>query len=409
MTIVAQPAADSHAIAQVMATEEFQQDPYPLYARLRSEQPLYRSPQGLCYLSRYGDVEKALRDLRLSNDRDRITRAMTGGKGASPLLSRLMRKLGRVMTNTDPPAHSRLRRLVNKAFSAARVRDFRPQIQAIADELLDAAQARGSSMDLVTAFAYPLASTAICALVGIPRRDHERVLEWLRQLENVTELGLSADEAERLVDDVYGYLRELISQRRAAPTDDFISALIRVEDGGDRLSEEEMLSACFVLIGSGYETPMNLIGNGVWTLLRHPDQLRALREKPELLAAAIEEMLRYESPSLSVIRVVAEPVEIAGGKLEEGDMVSLLLGAANRDPDRFVDPERFDITRPDSRHVSFGSSTHFCIGAPLVRVETAVAVGTLLRRFPGLQLDAETTQWRTNPSLRGLVHLEVAY
>ncbi|AKT40029.1 cytochrome P450 [Chondromyces crocatus] len=399
----------SPTIAEVMATPAFQLDPYPLYARLRDEQPLYRSPHGVAYLSRHADIEKALRDPRLSNDRDRIIRAMQAQKNDTQLMTRLMRKLGRVMTNSDPPYHARLRKLVGKAFNAGRIRDFRPQVQALTDDLLDAAQARGKGMDLIAALAYPLTSTVICALIGLPRDDQARFLAWFRQLEDPIGAGLSIGETEALVDTLYGALRALIHLREREPGDDFLSALVHAEEGGERLDEDELLSACFVLIGSGYETTMNLIANSVFTLLRHPDQLCALQEKPELLPQAIEEVLRYESPSLQVIRVVAEPVPIADGTLEEGEMVSLLLGAANRDPLRFPDAERFDITRTDSRHVSLGSGIHFCLGAPLARLEAAVAVGTVLRRFPSLRFEDSTPAWRPNPALRGLAHLNVAW
>ena len=397
------------AIALAMASPAFSQDPYPLYARRREEQPLYRSPQGIAHLSRYADVDAALRDLRLSNDRDRLARSLAGGQGVGETLSRLMRKLGRVMTNTDPPDHARLRKLVNKAFSAGRVRDFRPNIQAITDELLDAAQAAGPSFDVVSALAYPLTTTVLCELVGLPRSEQAQAIEWTYLLENPNSAGLSVEQIEGIIDDLYGYLRSLVAQRRAKPTGDFVSALLNVEEGGDRLSEDELLNACFVLLTSGYESTMNLIGNAVLTLLKHPDQLTQLQANPELLCPAIEEVLRYESPSLLVIRSVAEPFEIAGGRLEEGELVYLLLGSANRYPARFPNPDRFDIARGDNRHVSFGVGIHFCLGAPLARLEAEVALGTLLRRFPRLRMETDKVEWRTNRALRGLVSLPVAY
>jgi len=400
---------ETDAIAEAMASPAFSQDPYPLYARLREEQPLYRSSQGVAHLSRYADVDAALRDLRLSNDRDRLARSLAGGQGVGETLSRLMRKLGRVMTNTDPPDHARLRKLVNKAFSAGRVRDFRPTIQAIADELLDTAQATGPSCDLVPALAYPLTTTVLCELVGIPRSEQAQAIEWTYLLENPGSAGLSVEQIEGIIDNLYSYLRGLVAQRRAKPTGDFVSALLNVEEGGDRLSEDELLNACFVLLASGYESTMNLIGNAVLALLRHPDQLALLQAKPELLPKAIEEVLRYEGPSLLVIRSVAQPVEIAGGRLAEGELVYLLLGSANRDPARFPDPDRFDIARGDNRHVSFGAGIHFCLGAPLARLEAEVALGTLLRRFPRLRLETDTLEWRTNRALRGLVSLQVGY
>ena len=218
-------STETDAIAQAMASPAFSQDPYPLYAKLREEQPLYRSPQGIAHLSRYADVDAALRDLRLSNDRDRLARSLAGGQGVGETLSRLMRKLGRVMTNTDPPDHARLRKLVNKAFSAGRVRDFRPAIQAIADELLDAAQAAGPSFDVVSALAYPLTTTVLCELVGLPRSVQAQAIEWIYLLENPTSAGLSVEQIEGIIDQLYDYLRSLAAQRRAKPTGDFISAL----------------------------------------------------------------------------------------------------------------------------------------------------------------------------------------
>jgi cytochrome P450 len=402
-------STETDAIAQAMDSPAFSQDPYPLYARLREEQPLYRSPQGVAHLSRYADVDAALRDLRLSNDRDRLARSLAGGQGVGETLSRLMRKLGRVMTNTDPPDHARLRKLVNKAFSAGRVRDFRPNIQAIADQLLTAAQAAGPSFDVVPALAYPLTTTVLCELVGLPRSEQAQAIEWTWLLENPSSAGLSVEQIEGIIDNLYDYLRSLVAQRRAKPTGDFVSALLNVEEGGDRLSEDELLNACFVLLTSGYESTMNLIGNAVLALLRHPDQLALLQAKPELLPKAIEEVLRYEGPSLLVIRSVAQPVEIAGGRLEEGELVYLLLGSANRDPARFPDPDCFDIARGDNRHVSFGAGIHFCLGAPLARLEAEVALGTLLRRFPRLRQETDTLEWRTNRALRGLVSLPVGY
>lgn len=407
MSDTTEAAAD--AIALAMASPAFSQDPYPLYARLRGEQPLYRSPRGVAHLSRYADVDAALRDLRLSNDRDRLANSLSGGQGVGETLSRLMRKLGRVMTNTDPPDHARLRKLVNKAFSAGRVRDFRPSIEAIADELLDAAQAAGPSFDVVSALAYPLTTTVLCELIGLPRAEQAQAIHWSWQLENPGKAGQPIEQIEGIIDQLYGYLRSLIATRRAAPADDFISALLNVEEGGDRLSEDELLNACFVLLASGYESTMNLIGNAVLTLLNHPDQLALLQTQPALLPKAVEEVLRYESPSLLVIRSVAEPLEIAGGRLEEGELVYLLLGSANRDPARFPDPDRFDIARSDNKHVSFGAGIHFCLGAPLARLEAEVALGALLRRFPRLHLETDTVEWRTNPALRGLVSLPVSY
>ncbi len=409
-----QPAVVEHAgdfdpIIEAMTTLEFRHDPYPLYARMRREHPVYRSAKGIWYVTPYADVETALHDLRLSNDRDRMTRALGARQGAMERLSRLTRRLGRVMTNTDPPDHTCLRKLVNKAFSARRVQGLRPRIQAIVNELLDAAVAAGRTMDLIAALASPLPSTVICELLGIPRSDQGRVIAWSHQLEDPTSTGLTPEGVEVIIEELQDYLGDLIRIRRAEPGDDLVSALVEVEERGDRLSQDELLSACFVLFASGHETVMDLIGNGTLALLRHPDQLRRLHEDPTLIRSAIEELLRYDSPNQMVIRVVAEAVEIAGQTLEDGDLVYLVLGAANRDPDRFGDPDRLDLRRPDNRHLSFGNGVHFCLAAPLARLEGEVAIGTLVRRLPALRLDTGTVEWRPNPALRGPACLPVAY
>lgn len=398
------------AIFQAMGTAEFRRDPYPLYARLREDYPACRNAQGFCYVSRYADVEVALRDPRLSNDRERMTQSLARRGGDSERLSRLTQRLGPVMTNTDPPDHGRLRKLVNKAFSAAKIRDFRPRMAAITEQLLDAVQAADSDeFELVRDLAYPLPSTVICDLLGVPPEDQRRAIDWTLRIENMADESPNA--VEQAVEALRDYLQDLIRQRRIAPTDDLVSALLAVREGDDGLADDELLAACFVLLASGYETTMNLIGNTVLTLLRHPDTLDPVQAQPALLRSAIEEVLRYESPSHITIRVVAEPLVIAGETLVEGDMLCLLTAAANRDPERFPDPDRFDPRRPDNRHLSFGHGIHFCLGAPLARLETEIAVGSLLRRFPNLRLavDDKFLEWRPNPALRGLVALPLVY
>jgi cytochrome P450 len=406
-----QPAVVEHegdldAIIQAMATPEFRQDPYPLYAQMRREHPVYRSSQGIWYLTRYADVETALHDLRLSNDRERMTRALAPRQGAMERLSKLTQRLGRVMTNTDPPDHIRLRKLVNKAFTTRRVQGLRPRIQAIVDELLDAAVAAGPTMDLIATLAYPLPTTVICELFGIPHHDRERVKVWFRQLTNPTE---GFERVELTVEQFEDYLAGLIRRRRAEPADDIISALVTPQERGDQLTDEELLSTCFVLLTAGGETTTNLIGNGTLALLRHPDQLRRLQQDPTLIRPAIDELVRYDTPTQIIIRVVAGTAEIGGQTLDDGDLVYLVLAATNRDPDRFADPDQLDLGRSNNRHLSFGTGPHFCLGAPLARLEGEVAIGTLVRRLPALRLDTGTVEWRPNPMLRGPACLPVAY
>jgi cytochrome P450 len=393
-------------ISQAMAAPEFHQDPYPLYARMRRECPVHRTAEGIWYLTRYADVETALGDLRLSNDRDRMTRALTARYPGMRRLSTLMQRLGRVMTNTDPPDHIRLRKLVNKAFTARRVADLRPRIQEIVDELLDAAIAAGPAMDLIPALAAPLPGTVICELFGIPPDDRDRVTTWFDRLTNLT-----ADfaRAELAVEQFEAYLAGLLRIRRADPGEDIISALALAQERGDQLTDDELLSTCFMLLTAGVETTANLIGNSVLALLRQPDQLRRLRQDPALIRSAIDELVRYDTPTQIVIRVVAEAVEIGGQTLDEGDLVYLVLAATNRDPARFPDPDRLDLSRADNRQLSFGHGPHFCLGAPLARLEGEIAIGTLLRRLPALRLDTRAPQWRPGPMQRGLTCLPLAH
>ncbi|MCX4587273.1 cytochrome P450 [Streptomyces sp. NBC_01481] len=411
------PAAPGAAAAQgtvavpditaAMRTPEFLQDPYPLYARMRRECPVHRSPQGIWYLTRHAEVETALGDLRLSNDRERMTRSLTARDGRLRDLSRLTARLGRVMTNTDPPDHARLRKLVNKAFTARRVEGLRERIQQIVDGLLDRAVADGRSTDLIEAVAAPLPHTVTCELFGIPEADRGRVTLWFQRLGL---LGEDIEQAEAAVDQFEDYLMGLVRQRRATPGDDLISALVARQACGDHLTDEELLSTCFMLITAGDETSTHLIGNGTLALLRYPEQLALLRDRPELIRQAVEELVRYDTPTQSIVRVVAQDVTVGGRTLGTGDLVYLVLASANRDPDRFADPDRLDLVRPGNRHLSFGNGPHFCLGAPLARLQAEIAIGTVLRRLPGLCLDDSTPlAWHTNPLQRRLRALPLTY
>ncbi|MGH3564665.1 MAG: cytochrome P450 [Pseudonocardia sp.] len=390
-------------ITQAMTTPEFRQNPYPLYARMRREHPVHRGAQGIWYVTRYADVDAALHDRRLSNDRERTACAFaTRNEG----LSRLMRRLGRVISNTDPPDHTRLRHLVTKAFTGRRVQGLHPRIQAIADEFLDTAIAAGPTMDLIAALASPLPTTVISEWFGIPQHDRKRVTAWFHQLTNPTD-GL--DGVELTMEHLEDYLADLIHSRRAEPVDDVISALITARERGDRLTDEELLATSLVLLTAGDATTTNLIGNGTLALLRHPDQLRRLRRDPTLIRSAVNELMRYDTPTQILIRVVAEATEIGGQALDDGDLVYLVLAATNRDLDRFDDPDQLDLARPDNRHLSFGAGPRFCLGAPLSRLQAEIAIGKLVQRLPALRLDTETLEWLPNPMQRGLACLPLAY
>lgn len=411
-----QPACVEHdgsldEITRAMATPEFRQDPYPLYARMRREDPVYRSSQGMWYLTRYADVEAAIRDPRLSSDLERLRRWQVRQTGKDGFDNKLGERLGHSMINTDPPDHTRLRKLVNKAFTPRRAKGLRPRIEGIVDELLDDAAAAGPTIDLIGAVAYPLPVTVICELLGVPRSDQGRVRGWSRQILDQPESPLPLESSERMeqaVEEFLNYLEDLVRRRRAEPGDDLISALIAVQERGDQLSDDELLSTCFLLLIGGHETSVHLIGNGTLSLLRHPDQLRRLQQDPGLIRSAVEELLRYDSPVQMLIRVAVGALEIGGVTLGDGDMVLPMLGAAHRDPDRFADPDLLNLGRADNRHLSFGSGPHFCVGAPLARLEGEIAIGALVRRLPALRLDTDTLEWRSNPELRGLEALPVA-
>ncbi|WP_328903876.1 cytochrome P450 [Streptomyces sp. NBC_00441] len=394
-------------LGAALLTPEARRDPYPLYARMRREDPVHRSPQGVWYLTRYADVEAALGDLRLSNDRDRMTRAYTALGGDLKEFSRLTDRLGRVMSNTDPPDHARLRKLANRAFTARRVEALRDRVQHLVDRLVDAAVAAGPELELIEAVASPLPMSVVCELFGIPEADRPQVKEWFRRFGRLSE---DLAKSETAIDQYEDYLSGLIRQRRREPGDDLISALVATQTHDDRLTDSELLSTCFVLITAGDETTTHLITNAVHALLRHPDQLARLREDPGLMRGAVEELTRYDTVTQAIVRVVAQDLELGGRTLREGELVYLFLGATNRDPERFEDPDRLDLARPGNRHLGFGHGPHFCLGGPLARLQTEVAVGTLVRRLPGLRpADGAELSWRPNPLQRRLHALPLTY
>jgi cytochrome P450 len=308
-----------------------------------------------------------------------------------------------------------LRSLVNKAFTTRVIEGMRARIQLIVDRLLDKVQ-DARSMDVIDDLAYPLPVTVICEMLGVPLDDHEAIRGWSSDIaRSLDAIGLLADPeivargvaARRNLTD---YFRRLLPERRKHPQADLLSLLIAVEEQGDKLNEGELLAMCLLLFIAGHETTVNLIGNGTLALLEHPDQMAKLRDDPALIASAIEELLRYDSPVQWTARITNADVEIAGRAIPSGSMVIAAIGAANRDPRHFQDPDRLDIVRADNRHVSFGFGIHYCLGAPLARVEGQIALGTLLRRMPDLALQAgATTDWRKSSALRGLQTLRATF
>jgi cytochrome P450 len=392
------------------ADPAFLADPFPLYRRLREAGPVRRVviAGGLeaWLLTRYEDGLAALSDPRLSSDvRDASDPRLVG---QLPEFER--ESMMSSMLRSDPPDHTRLRRLVSKAFTARRVAGLRPRVQEITDRLLDAVAPAGRA-DLVADVALPLPVTVICELLGVPaddRRDFQRWTDAMLVRGETMPDPAVVDEAWRRM---HAYVTKHLETKRVRPGDDLLSALISAHDEERRLSHDELIAMTFLLLVAGYVTTANLIGGGIAALLAHPGQLSLLRERPELLPGAVEEFLRYDGPvNPGIARFTREDIEIAGVTIPRGATVVIASAIAGRDPARFTDPDRLDITRGDSGHLAFGHGIHYCLGAPLARLEGQIAIGTVLRRLPGLALavpPAELT-WRPG-GLRGPARLPVTF
>lgn len=388
----------------------FFQNAQELSRTLRAEAPVRPVvlPRGMpaWLVTRYADAKALLADHRLSKDNEHA-RALferklpSDGDKSRPF----ERSLTAHMLNLDPPDHTRLRKLVNKAFTARTVERLRPRIEEISDRLL-ADMVGNTEVDLLSAFAFPLPITVICELLGVPDDAREDFRTWSNTLLDTA----TPEQIEYASGKMARYLGELIAQKRAEPTDDLLCALVHATDEGDALSEPELVSMAFLLLVAGHETTVNLIGNGVLSLLREPDQLAVLRADPELLPNAVEEFLRYESPiHLATLRFTTEPVRVGRTRIPAEEFVLISLLAANRDGERYPDADRLDVTRQTGGHLAFGHGIHFCVGAPLARLEAQIAVGRLLERFPELRLAAEpeTLRWRDSSLIHGLETLPV--
>ncbi len=387
---------------------DFIRDPYPFYERLRATDPMQLTPLGFYLASRHADVGLVLRDKRFGKDYAGRTAKRYG---AAMLEEPIFRSMGHWMLSQDPPDHTRLRGLVVKAFTARRVEDMRVRIQHIVDDSLDRVVGRGQ-MDLIADYAFRLPVIVICDMLGIPEEDREiffvRERTAGRLLDPVPLSRAEIDAANESHLASVAYFQKLFELRRREPGDDLTTQLVQAEEDGNKLSNEELVANIILLFGAGHETTVNLIGNGILALHRHPDQLALLKARPELIGNAVEEFLRYDSSVQLTGRVALQDIEDLGGKrIAKGESVLCLLGSANRDPDAYADrPDRLDITRPNIRPHSFGGGIHFCLGAQLARIEAEVAISTLLRRLPDLVLDdADTPDWRPTFVLRGLQRL----
>jgi len=383
----------------------FRLDPYPTYAVLRQEAPVYFWPDwSLWFVSTHAGCSTLLRDSRL------------GRTGAyEPEAPDSHFDLNHMMANwmllMDPPDHTRLRGLVHKAFTPRMVAQMRDQVQTIADNLLDRVQDQGQ-MDLMADFAYPLPVTVICALLGIPTDDHRYFHVWsdaIARSLDLTDVQAVYDRASVAAAELTTYLDGLLAERRRRPQNDLFSALVAVEEAGEHLSREELFATCALLLIAGHETTVNLIGNGSLVLLKNRSQWDLLAATPSLAESAVEELLRYDSPVQVTGRTVKESFAYQGYPFERGQQVTFLLGSGNRDATQFDDPDRLDITRNSKSHLSFGGGIHYCLGAPLARVEGAIAFATLTRRCPNLSLCNEPLHYRDNLTLRGLEKLNVTF
>ena len=382
---------------------EFRVNPYPFYDMLRAAAPVfYWEPWGVWFLTRYDDCNTLLRNNRLGH----------GVLGEPPESQRALVEMQRNwMLFQNPPDHTRLRGLVHKAFTPRRVEQLRGKIQAITDSLLDKVQAAGK-MDVIADLAYPLPVTVIAEMLGIPPEEQAAFHDLSNHLARTLDLTEDPAVYERGAKAALAfatYIKDLVAKRRTDPQDDLLSALAAVEEAGDKLNEAELYATFALLFVAGHETTINLIGNGTLALLRHPDQLRLLKDNPELIKPAVEELLRYDSPVQMTGRVALEDIELGGYTLRKGQQVNFMLGAANRDSAQFERPNTLNLTREPNPHLAFGSGIHYCLGAPLARLEGQVALNTLLKRMSNLTLATDKPEHVDNYLLRGLKTLPVSF
>jgi pimeloyl-[acyl-carrier protein] synthase len=382
-------------------------NPYPLFHRLRSEDPVHWDPFLHAWVvTRYSEVLEVLHTYSADRTPTPEQLASIGLAQLAPLAQLMVKQ----MLFMDASAHTRLRGLASQAFTPARIEVLRSHIQEIVDDLLDAVAARGS-MDVIADLAEPLPAIVTAEMLGLPVEDRNRLKTWSANFaEMLGNFQHNPDHAGRMlqtVEEMTAYFQEAVREIKQNPREGLIHSLLSAEVNGDRLTEEEVVANAIITMVGGQETTTNLIGNGVLTLLQNPEQMKKLRNEPSLTASAVEEMLRFESPSQHTARLCPSDRTLGGKQIRKRQAVIAVMAAANRDPERFPDPDRFDIARTDNRHLAFGYAAHFCFGAPLARMEGQVAFASLLKRFDNMELDPQNLVWRTNLGLRGLNSLRV--
>lgn len=392
---------------------EIRADPYPFYAELRAQDPIHwDETMGFWVLTRYVDIASVYADTRFSRAQGLRRGFERLPEAEQRIAEPVYHSFSKTMFYSDPPYHTRLRGLVNNAFTPNAVEQMRPYVQQTVDVLLDGVQGKGE-MDAIREVAHPLPIMVIAQMLGLPAEERLRFKQWSDDLfailGSVPHAPELMERAAHSLAELTEYLTALSEARRQQPQSDLISALVGVVEKGERLTQEEFIANVTILLSAGHETTSNLIGNGLLALLRNPDQLQKLRENPDLIFSAIEEMMRYDNPVQIAYRSAAEDVEIGGKWIRKGDLVNSILAAGNRDPERFSDPDRFDITRNEGRHLGFGLGIHFCIGAPLVRLEAQIAFSTILRRFPEIRLATNSWDWQEHPIFRGVKSLPLLF
>jgi hypothetical protein len=395
-----------------LTSEAFNQNPYPVYHAMRRQAPVYWSDAWGCWmLTRYDDVAWTLQDYQTFTSLGRLTASMELPEPLWEKVAPLVRHYSQGLINVDPPDHTRMRKLVHMAFTPRAIRKMQAYIEDIVERLLDAQIKRGE-MDVIWDFSYPLPVTVIAEMMGIPVEDHSKFKAWSGEI--VAFMATPKPSPEILLNSqdallsMQQYFRDIYAKRRLEPEDDLISALVRAELEGDKLSEEEMVSSCVTILIGGHETTTYLIANGFYALLQNPDQFRLLRDNPDLDASATEEFLRYEGPFQRNRRIATRDVQIGDMEIGKGQLIMQFLGAANRDPTLFHKPDALDIRRSSNKHLAFGYGPHFCLGAPLARLEAPVALRGLLTRLNNIRLANQELEWNS-ALFRGLKSLPIEF